>query len=137
MCTFVRRAATDAHGGWASGGTGRVARAGAGRPGGCSAERFVGHLGTGPRVGARRNRRRERIQHAVGVGGRRLLFAPVRRSRRVRGTFPAGGVGGGTRDNPARALLPPEGVGLFRVGEGTRDNPYYEVGTTELWLPAA
>ena len=49
----------------------------------------------------------------------------------------SGRVGGGTRYNSTRALAASEGVGLSRVGEGTRDNPFYEVGTTDLWLRAA
>jgi hypothetical protein len=46
-------------------------------------------------------------------------------------------VGGGTRHNAVRALDTDPAWGSPHVGDGNQARSVREMGTTELWLPAA
>jgi hypothetical protein len=44
-------------------------------------------------------------------------------------------VGGATRNNSVHPLDGFDLVGLLRAADGTPKDPFYEIGTTDLWLP--
>jgi hypothetical protein len=54
-------------------------------------------------------------------------------------TWAYGGVGGGTRNISPRPSVNSDGATpvLARTDAEIRDNLYYEVGMSDLWLPAA
>ncbi len=81
---------------------------------------------------------RESVYRAANL---RITYHPSSREVDLALTLNPGGgaserVGGGTRYNAARPLAVAEAVGSSRIGK-SRDNSFYEVGTTDLWLPAA